>query len=109
MRNAFNLLLVVRVHNVAAAVLSVGVGYSLARAGAWPWILCAAVALAAALGAAVSEATLEETRSLRAAIRPPAMTWPLMSWVAAAKLVMGSLTRRATGRSIEQAAAAMAL
>lgn len=51
----FSLVLVVRPHNVAAALLSTGVGISMAGTGNWPWTLLAAVALAAAAGNTIND------------------------------------------------------
>ena len=52
---AFSLVIVVRPHNVAAALLSTGVGFSMATTGYWPWTLLAAVAIAAAAGNTIND------------------------------------------------------
>lgn len=46
---------IVRPHNIAAGLLSVGVGFSLAGPGMWPWMLLAAVGLVAAAGNVIND------------------------------------------------------
>jgi geranylgeranylglycerol-phosphate geranylgeranyltransferase len=58
MRTLKALVIIVRPHNVAAAALSVAVGFSLTRTGArphWPWLLLAAAALATAAGNTIND------------------------------------------------------
>lgn len=55
MRNAIGLFRIVRLHNVAAAVLSVAVGFSMTGSHAWPWLVLAASAFAAAAGNVVND------------------------------------------------------
>jgi geranylgeranylglycerol-phosphate geranylgeranyltransferase len=55
MRTGFNLILVVRPHNVAAAVLSTAVGYFMASSGPVPWLLLSGVASATAGGNVVND------------------------------------------------------
>ena len=50
-----NLILIVRPHNVAAAVLSTAVGYSLTDSSSGPWILLAAVAVVTAAGYIIND------------------------------------------------------
>jgi geranylgeranylglycerol-phosphate geranylgeranyltransferase len=55
MRNALRLMIVLRPHNVAAAVLSVAVGYALSGSVHWPWLLLAAAAFATAAGNTIND------------------------------------------------------
>ncbi len=55
MRILFNLMLVVRPHNVAAAVFSSAVGWYLAGSGPRPYILLAGIATAAAAGYTIND------------------------------------------------------
>ena len=55
MRTFFNLILLVRPHNIAAAVLSAAVGYFMASSGPVPWLLLSGVASATAGGNVVND------------------------------------------------------
>jgi len=55
MRTLASVIAVLRPHNVAAAVLSVAVGFAMAGGGRWPWSLLAAAALATAAGHTVND------------------------------------------------------
>jgi geranylgeranylglycerol-phosphate geranylgeranyltransferase len=55
MQRLLNLVHLVRLHNVAAAVLSVAVGYSIAAGGRAPWTLLAGVATATAGGNVIND------------------------------------------------------
>jgi geranylgeranylglycerol-phosphate geranylgeranyltransferase len=55
MQRLFNLVLLIRPHNVAAAVLSVAVGYGIASGGMAPWSLLAGVATATAGGNVIND------------------------------------------------------
>ena len=55
MQRLFNLVLLIRPHNVAAAVLSVAVGYGIASGGTAPWTLLAGVATATAGGNVIND------------------------------------------------------
>jgi geranylgeranylglycerol-phosphate geranylgeranyltransferase len=55
MQRLLNLILLVRMHNVAAAVLSVAVGYGIASRGTVPWTLLAGVATATAGGNVIND------------------------------------------------------
>ncbi|UCF06709.1 MAG: geranylgeranylglycerol-phosphate geranylgeranyltransferase [bacterium] len=46
---------IVRPHNIAAALLSTGVGFSLASPGNWPWMLLGVVALVTAAGNVIND------------------------------------------------------
>jgi geranylgeranylglycerol-phosphate geranylgeranyltransferase len=55
MQRLLNLVHLIRLHNVAAAVLSVAVGYSIAAGGGAPWTLLAGVATATAGGNVIND------------------------------------------------------
>lgn len=55
MKRLLDLILLMRPHNVAAAVLSVAVGYAIAARGGAPWILLAGVAAATAGGYIIND------------------------------------------------------
>ncbi len=55
MRTVRGILMLVRPHNVAAAVLSVGVGFAMTGAAPWPWIVLAGAAFAAAAGNVIND------------------------------------------------------
>ena len=55
MRRLFDLVRLIRLHNVAAAVLSVAVGYSIAEGGQMPWTLLIGVATATAGGNVIND------------------------------------------------------
>jgi len=55
MRKIAGLVVLSRPHNVAAAVLSVAVGFSMTGSGEWPWLVFAAAALATAAGHTVND------------------------------------------------------
>ncbi len=55
MNKFLSLFLVIRPHNVSAAVLSTGVGFSIAGSTHWPWRLLASVAVATAAGNVVND------------------------------------------------------
>jgi geranylgeranylglycerol-phosphate geranylgeranyltransferase len=46
---------IIRPHNIAAALLSTGVGFSLASPGNWPWMLLGVVALVTAAGYVIND------------------------------------------------------
>jgi len=55
MRKTLSLIALLRPHNVAAAVLSVAVGFAMTGRGAWPWLIFAAAAFATAAGHTVND------------------------------------------------------
>ena len=55
MRNVLHLIVVLRPHNVAAALLSVAVGFAMTGAMHWPWLILAAVAFATAAGNTIND------------------------------------------------------
>lgn len=55
MRKIASLVILSRPHNVAAAVLSVAVGFSMTGSGEWPWLVIAAAAFATAAGHTVND------------------------------------------------------
>jgi geranylgeranylglycerol-phosphate geranylgeranyltransferase len=55
MRKILNLILVMRPHNVAAAVLSVAVGFAMTGSTSWPWLVLAAAASATAAGNTIND------------------------------------------------------
>jgi geranylgeranylglycerol-phosphate geranylgeranyltransferase len=55
MRKVASLIVLLRPHNVAAAVLSVAVGFAMTGADRWPWLVLAAVAFATAAGHTVND------------------------------------------------------
>lgn len=55
MNKALNLIRLMRLHNVAAAVLSTAVGYSMTGSGGWPLSLIAAVAVSTAAGYTIND------------------------------------------------------
>jgi len=55
MRKLVSLIIVMRPHNVAAAVLSVAVGFAMTGSTHWPWLLLAAAACATAGGNTIND------------------------------------------------------
>jgi geranylgeranylglycerol-phosphate geranylgeranyltransferase len=55
MRNALALLTILRPHNVAAAVLSVAIGFSMSGGSHWPWLVLVAAAFATAAGNTIND------------------------------------------------------
>jgi geranylgeranylglycerol-phosphate geranylgeranyltransferase len=55
MRTVFNLIRIVRPHNIAAAVLSTLVGFAMTGSRSWPWMLVSAVALSTAAGNVIND------------------------------------------------------
>jgi geranylgeranylglycerol-phosphate geranylgeranyltransferase len=55
MHTAFNLIRIVRPHNVAAAVLSTMVGFGMTGSHRWPWMLVSAVAVCTAAGYVIND------------------------------------------------------
>ncbi|HVO76741.1 MAG TPA: geranylgeranylglycerol-phosphate geranylgeranyltransferase [Candidatus Bathyarchaeia archaeon] len=55
MRKTVALIVMLRPHNVAAAVLSVAVGFAMAGGSGWPWALLAAAAFATAAGNTIND------------------------------------------------------
>ncbi len=84
MRRLLNLALIVRPHNVAAAVLSVTVGYGMAARGTASWALLAGVATATAGGYVVNDIRDRDIDGINKPTRPipsgavaPAAAWAL--------------------------------
>jgi len=55
MRTVCSLIVVMRPHNVAAAVLSVAVGFAMTGSTHWPWLVLAAAAFATAAGNTIND------------------------------------------------------
>jgi geranylgeranylglycerol-phosphate geranylgeranyltransferase len=55
MRKILSLIIVMRPHNVAAAVLSVAVGFAMTGSTRWPWLVLAAAAFATAAGNTIND------------------------------------------------------
>jgi geranylgeranylglycerol-phosphate geranylgeranyltransferase len=55
MRRLISLFVVLRPHNVAAAVLSVAVGFAMTGSTNWPWLILAAAAFATAAGNTIND------------------------------------------------------
>jgi geranylgeranylglycerol-phosphate geranylgeranyltransferase len=55
MRRILSIIIVMRPHNVAAAVLSVAVGFSMTGSTRWPWLVFAAAAFATAAGNTIND------------------------------------------------------
>jgi len=55
MRKILSLIIVMRPHNVAAAVLSVAVGFAMTGSTHWPWLVFAAAAFATAAGNTIND------------------------------------------------------
>jgi geranylgeranylglycerol-phosphate geranylgeranyltransferase len=55
MRKILSLIIVMRPHNVAAAVLSVAVGFAMTGSTRWPWLVFAASAFATAAGNTIND------------------------------------------------------
>ena len=83
MQRLFNLLLLIRPHNVAAAVLSVAVGYGIASSGMAPWMLLAGVATATAGGNIINDIQDRDIDRINKPWRPfPSRSLsPLSGWV----------------------------
>jgi geranylgeranylglycerol-phosphate geranylgeranyltransferase len=84
MRRLLNLIILARPHNVAAAVLSVAVGYGIAMRGTAPWILLAGVATATAGGYVINDISDRDIDAINKPWRPipsgaltPAAAWAL--------------------------------
>ena len=55
MRKILSIIIVMRPHNVAAAVLSVAVGFAMTGSTRWPWLVFAAAAFATAAGNTIND------------------------------------------------------
>jgi geranylgeranylglycerol-phosphate geranylgeranyltransferase len=55
MRKILSLVIVLRPHNVAAAALSVAVGFAMTGSAHWPWLILAAAAFATAAGNTIND------------------------------------------------------
>jgi geranylgeranylglycerol-phosphate geranylgeranyltransferase len=55
MRKLSSLIIIMRPHNVAAAILSVAVGFAMTGSGSWPWLVLAAAAFATAAGNTIND------------------------------------------------------
>ena len=75
MHRLFNLMLLVRPHNVVAAVLSVAVGYGITAGGLAPWHLLAGVATATAGGNVINDLEDRDIDGINRPSRPLPSTY----------------------------------
>ncbi len=90
MRRLLDLILLARPHNVAAAVLSVAVGYYLASRGTAPWVLLGGVATATAGGYVINDISDRDIDRINKPWKPiPSGTLPLAAgWAVYAVCVL---------------------
>ena len=93
MHRLFNLILLVRPHNVAAAVLSVAVGYGITAGGLAPWLLLAGVATATAGGNVINDLEDRDIDGINRPSRPlpSGALSPVTAWVVYLLFVLSTI------------------